>query len=53
MIDQIFHRCDGVIGIVCDINVHGKNDVEHDQHLHNLCKLPMAMAGFSTLRKVF
>ena len=33
-IDETYRDCEGAIGIVDDITVHGKNDKEHDFHLH-------------------
>ena len=35
MMDQILTCCDGVIGITDYVDVHGKDDKEHDKHLHN------------------
>ena len=39
MMDQILECCEGVIGITDDIVVHGKNDAEHNRHLHNLMQV--------------
>ena len=33
-IDETYRECEGAIGIVDDITVYGKNDKEHDFHLH-------------------
>ena len=33
-IDETYRDCEGAIGIVDDITVYGKNDKEHDFHLH-------------------
>ena len=33
-IDETYRNCDGAIGIADDITVYGKNDKEHDLHLH-------------------
>ena len=33
-IDETYRNCEGAIGIVDDITVYGKNDKEHDFHLH-------------------
>ena len=37
--DQILEHCEGVIGIADDVVVHGKDDAEHDRHLHNLMRV--------------
>ena len=36
MMDQSLEHCEGVIGIADDIVIYGKDDAEHDRHLHNL-----------------
>ena len=33
-IDETYRDCQGAIGIADDITVYGKNDKEHDLHLH-------------------
>ena len=33
-VDETYRNCDGAIGIADDITVYGKNDKEHDLHLH-------------------
>ena len=37
--DQILTCCDGVIGIADDVVVHGKDDKEHDKHLHKFLRV--------------
>ena len=39
MMDQILECCEGVIGITDNVVVHGKDDAEHDRHLHNLMQV--------------
>ena len=34
-IDEIYHDCQGAIGIADDVTVYGQNDKEHDIHLHD------------------
>ena len=34
MMDQVITQCDGVIGIAGDVVVCGRDDKEHDKHLH-------------------
>ena len=36
--DQILACCKGVIGIADDVVVHGKDDKEHDKHLHKFMR---------------
>ena len=40
MMDQILTHCDGVIGIADDVVVHGRDDKEHDKHLHKFMSHP-------------
>ena len=42
MMDQILTLCDGVIGIADDVVFHGKNDKEHDKHLHKFIRVTCA-----------
>ena len=37
--DQILEHCEGVIVIADDVVVHGKDDAEHNRHLHNLMQV--------------
>ena len=37
--DQVLNHFDGVIGIADDGIVHGKDDEEHDRHLHRLIEM--------------
>ena len=39
MMDQILECCEGVIGISDNIVIHGKDDAEHNRHLHNLIQV--------------
>ena len=39
MMDQILDCCEGVIGIIDDIIIHGKDDAEHDRRLHKFVKV--------------
>ena len=39
MMDQILTYCDGVIGIADNVVVHGKDDKEHDKHLHKFMRV--------------
>ena len=39
MMDQSLACCGGVIGIVDDVAVHGKDDKEHDKHLHKFMRV--------------
>ena len=39
MIDQILDSCDGTTCIADDISVCGKNDTDHNQHLHKFMNL--------------
>ena len=39
MMDQILTHCDGVIGIIDDVVVHGKDDKEHDKHLYKFMRV--------------
>ena len=38
MMDQILTCCDGVTGIADDVVVHGKDDKEHDKHVHKFVR---------------
>ena len=39
MMDQIITHCNGVIGIADDVVFHGKDDNEHDKHLHKFMRV--------------
>ena len=39
MMDQILTCCNGVIGITDVVVVHGKDDKEHDKHLHKFMRI--------------
>ena len=39
MMDQILTHCDEVIGIADDVVVHGRDDKEHDKHLHKFMRV--------------
>ena len=39
MMDQILTQCKGVIDIADDVVVHGKDDKEHNKHLHKFMRV--------------
>ena len=39
MMDQILTHCNGVIDIADDVVVHGKDDKEHNKHLHKFMRV--------------
>ena len=43
-IDETYRDCQGATGIADDVTVYGKNDKEHDLHLHETMKEPGKLA---------
>ena len=43
-IDETYRDCQGAIGLADDVTVYGKNDREHDLHLHETMERRMVLS---------